>query len=72
MRLHTYSNWKWPNIPGFQEYKGKLVHSANWDESLEFTNKKVAVIGVGSSAIQIIPKLAKGQSSLIILYSILT
>jgi cation diffusion facilitator CzcD-associated flavoprotein CzcO len=38
-----------------------LVHSANWDESIDFANKKVAVIGVGSSAIQIIPKLANGE-----------
>ncbi|RFU28489.1 hypothetical protein B7463_g7837, partial [Scytalidium lignicola] len=58
------NNWKWPNVEGLGEFKGRLVHSANWDESIDFTGKKVAVIGVGSSAIQIIPKLAKVASHL--------
>lgn len=53
------SNWKWPNIEGIQDYKGKLVHSARWDEEYDFTDKRVAVIGIGSSGIQIAPKLAK-------------
>ena len=46
---------------GLQHFKGKLVHSANWDDSIDFTGKKIAVIGGGSSAIQIIPKFAKGR-----------
>ncbi|CAI7650847.1 unnamed protein product [Penicillium glandicola] len=51
------NNWKWPNIPGLQEFKGKLMHSASWDNSCDYKGKRVAVIGNGSSGIQIVPAL---------------
>lgn len=54
----AFSNWKWPDIDGLHSFNGQLVHSANWPESCDFKNKKVAVIGIGSSGIQIVPKLA--------------
>lgn len=31
------NNWKWPNIPGLHDFKGKLLHSATWDEDYEYT-----------------------------------
>ena len=33
------NDWKWPSIPGLQEFKGALLHSANWDESFDWTVK---------------------------------
>ena len=51
------NKWKWPNIEGFKDYKGTIVHSASWDESLDWAGKRVGVIGNGSSAIQIVPKI---------------
>lgn len=51
------NNWKWPTIPGLQDFKGLLTHSANWDQEQDFTNKSIAVIGAGSSGIQIVPAL---------------
>lgn len=51
------NNWKWPDIPGRDQFKGHMVHSANWDENYNYKGKKVAVIGAGSSAIQIVPAL---------------
>ncbi|CAI6016935.1 unnamed protein product [Clonostachys chloroleuca] len=51
------NSWKYPDIPGLKQYQGKLMHSAAWDESYDLTGKKVAVIGGGSSAIQIIPSI---------------
>lgn len=33
------------------------MHSAHWDDLYDFTNKKIAVIGAGSSAVQIVPSL---------------
>ncbi|KAL4806510.1 hypothetical protein BDV18DRAFT_159682 [Aspergillus unguis] len=53
------NNWKWPTIDGLNTFQGKLLHSAAWDQTYDFTNKKVAVIGIGSSGIQIVPELAK-------------
>jgi len=60
--LIATSKWKWPEIPGLESFKGHLVHSARWDDSYSFTNKIVAVIGSGSSAIQIVPKVQPGMS----------
>ncbi|KAL3488334.1 hypothetical protein BJX62DRAFT_253348 [Aspergillus germanicus] len=58
------NNWKWPSIEGLHSFQGKLIHSARWDEDYDFTNKKVATIGIGSSGIQIVPQLAKHVSSM--------
>ncbi|KAF8853883.1 FAD/NAD(P)-binding domain-containing protein [Acephala macrosclerotiorum] len=57
------NKWKWPKIKGLHDFKGKLVHSANWDNSYDWEGKKVAVIGNGSSGLQIVtemqPKVSK-------------
>lgn len=53
------NKWDWPDIPGLQEFEGQKVHSAQWDWSYDFSRKHIAVIGSGSSAIQILPSLAK-------------
>ena len=49
--------WKWPEIEGLHTFKGKLLHSANWDPDYDATHEKIAVIGGGSSGIQIVPAL---------------
>ncbi|KAJ9614291.1 hypothetical protein H2200_002427 [Cladophialophora chaetospira] len=51
------NSWKYPDIPGLETFKGKLMHSAQWDESYDLTGKRVAVIGGGSSAVQLIPSI---------------
>jgi cation diffusion facilitator CzcD-associated flavoprotein CzcO len=51
-----------PNIPainGLDDFVGLAFHSAQWDPSIDLTNKKVVVIGSAASAIQIVPELAK-------------
>lgn len=48
------NNWKWPDIPGLDSFKGKLMHSAHYEEGYDLTNKRVAVIGAGSSGVQIV------------------
>ncbi|EXJ53853.1 hypothetical protein A1O7_09189 [Cladophialophora yegresii CBS 114405] len=53
------NTWNWPSIPGLQTFQGKKVHSASWDHDYDYSNKTVAVIGNGSSGIQILPQLAK-------------
>ncbi|MES3041410.1 MAG: NAD(P)/FAD-dependent oxidoreductase [Pseudomonadota bacterium] len=48
-----------PKIPGIDTFEGKRIHSARWDHSYDLKGKRVAVIGTGASAIQIIPELVK-------------
>lgn len=55
--LTIISAWDYPNIKGLKNFKGKLCHSADYDESTELEGKKVAVIGIGSSGVQIIPNI---------------
>lgn len=57
------SNASFPNMPGIEKYQGHKIHSAKWDHNYDFTGKKVAVIGTGASAIQIIPELVKRAES---------
>lgn len=47
----------WPDIPGLQSFEGTLFHSARWDHSKDFAGRRVAVIGTGASAIQIVPAI---------------
>ena len=37
----------WPSIPGLDDFTGKLMHSARWDWTYDFTGKRVAIIGNG-------------------------
>jgi cation diffusion facilitator CzcD-associated flavoprotein CzcO len=41
------NSWRWPAIPGLQSYRGKLVHSAAWDQDLVLAGKVVGLIGNG-------------------------
>ncbi|KAH8552901.1 putative flavin-binding monooxygenase-like protein [Umbelopsis sp. PMI_123] len=56
-----------PHFPElYESFKGKIVHTAKWNMSLEeFTGKRVAVVGSGSSGIQVIPKIAPYAKTLI-------
>lgn len=59
------NKWKWPDINGLTSFKGKLLHSAAWDDTLDRAGKRVAVLGNGSSAIQIIPQAQKTASQIV-------
>ena len=48
-----------PDIEGIDSFAGKVMHSARWDNDYDFTGKRVAIIGTGASAIQIVPELAQ-------------
>ena len=47
-----------PEIPGMERFAGRLFHSADWPEDLDVTGKRVAVVGAGASAMQIVPAVA--------------
>jgi cation diffusion facilitator CzcD-associated flavoprotein CzcO len=57
------SNASLPAMRGIETYGGIKIHSAKWDHSIDLSGKKVAVIGTGSSAVQIIPELVKDAAS---------
>jgi len=52
-----------PAIEGIERFAGKRIHSARWDHAYDFAGKRVAVIGTGASAVQIVPELVKVAGS---------
>jgi cation diffusion facilitator CzcD-associated flavoprotein CzcO len=48
---------KVPDIPGLDRFTGPVVHSARWPTDLDLTGNRVAVIGTGASAIQLVPAI---------------
>lgn len=56
-----------PDFPGKDTFKGASFHSNDWDHSVDYANKRVAIIGSGASAAQIIPAIAPQVSHLHIL-----
>jgi len=53
-----------PDFEGLDEFTGAAFHSAEWDHSVDLTGKRVAVIGTGASAIQIVPEIVKDVAEL--------
>lgn len=47
-----------PAFAGIEDFKGMYFHSARWQKNIDLKDKKVAIIGTGASAIQIIPSIA--------------
>jgi cation diffusion facilitator CzcD-associated flavoprotein CzcO len=57
-----YYSYTKPHMPYFknqENFKGQIVHPQFWDESLDYKNKKIAVIGSGATAITIVPAIAE-------------
>ncbi|WP_051532221.1 flavin-containing monooxygenase [Brackiella oedipodis] len=55
-----------PDIPGIDTFKGKIMHTAKWDNSVDLSGKRVACIGTGASAVQMAPQVAKIAKELIV------
>jgi cation diffusion facilitator CzcD-associated flavoprotein CzcO len=54
------NNYTLPNIPGVNEFKGEAFHTARWPrEQVDFSNKRIGIIGTGATAIQAIQEIAK-------------
>ena len=65
MATGTLSSIKQPNFDGLQNFKGDWYVTGEWPhEKLDFTSKKVAIIGTGSSAVQSIPVIAEEAKNL--------
>ena len=54
----VFSQPQLPDIPGIDTFAGPTMHSARWDHAIDLRGKRVAVIGTGASAIQLIPAIA--------------
>ncbi|HVM39663.1 MAG TPA: NAD(P)/FAD-dependent oxidoreductase, partial [Acidimicrobiia bacterium] len=55
-----------PDIAGRDRFAGPAFHSAEWDDTVDLAGKRVAVIGTGASAFQLIPEVADQASELLV------
>ncbi len=46
-----------PRLPGLEAFQGKTFHSARWDHNYDLTDRRVAVVGTGASAVQFVPEI---------------
>lgn len=57
---------KVPSLPGLEEFRGEVFHTARWPEDLDLGGKRVAVVGSGASAMQTVPAIVGQVASLTI------
>lgn len=57
---------KFPDLPGRDRFRGASFHSARWPDGVDLQGKRVAVIGNGASAVQIVPEVAKVAARLVV------
>ena len=48
-----------PDIPGLETFPGPIFHSSRWDHTADLTGARVAIVGTGASAVQLVPELAR-------------
>lgn len=48
-----------PDIPGLQSFSGDVVHTARWDDSVQTRGKRIAVLGTGSTGVQVVSALQR-------------
>jgi cation diffusion facilitator CzcD-associated flavoprotein CzcO len=55
---------KIPDIPGIENFDGRVIHTTEWQDDYDPTGKRIAVIGTGATAVQLIPELARSAADL--------
>ena len=56
---YSYEEGHRPSFDGEQDFAGEIIHPQDWPEDLEYSGKKVAVIGSGATAVTLVPNLAE-------------
>tara|TARA_B100001093_G_scaffold418727_1_gene410059 strand:+ start:1568 stop:3019 length:1452 start_codon:yes stop_codon:yes gene_type:complete len=65
-----YYSYTKPHMPQFrnqENFQGQIIHPQFWDESLDYENKKIVVIGSGATAVTIVPAIAKKADHVVML-----
>lgn len=56
----------WPSIPGLADFAGDLVHTGDWPARLDLAGKRVGLIGLGSSGLQLLPEIAEQCAEVVV------
>ncbi len=52
-----------PELPGIETFAGDMMHTARWRDDVDLAGKRIAVVGTGASAVQLVPELARVAAS---------
>jgi cation diffusion facilitator CzcD-associated flavoprotein CzcO len=64
---YDYDEGYIPDFPGIEQFSGTVVHPQHWPEDLDYSGKKIVVIGSGATAITLVPALAERAAKVIML-----
>lgn len=53
-----------PDIPGIDDFAGRVIHSMDWDDDYRPAGERIGLIGTGATAVQLIPELTKTAAEL--------
>ena len=56
---YEYEQGYTPVWPGFDEYRGTIIHPQKWPDDLDYTDKNILVIGSGATAVTLVPAMAE-------------
>src|SRR5262249_53328676 len=56
---YRYDRGYIPEFPGLDRFRGTVVHPHNWSDAVDYSGKRIVVIGSGATAVTLIPELAK-------------
>ncbi len=59
---YDYAEGYMPGWPGMHRYEGRIVHPQSWPEDLDYDDKRIVVIGSGSTAVTLVPALARSAA----------
>lgn len=55
-----------PDLPGLESFDGPIFHSARWDHTVPLAGSRVAVVGTGASAVQLVPELVRRGAEVVL------
>ncbi|MET0467621.1 MAG: NAD(P)/FAD-dependent oxidoreductase [Aeromicrobium sp.] len=55
-----------PHAEGWESFAGPVLHAGSWDASVDLAGRRVAVVGTGASAVQLVPRLAEVARELVV------
>ncbi len=64
---YRYDEGFTPEFPGRDRFQGQIIHPQQWPEDLDYTGKRVVVIGSGATAITLVPAMAEKTASITML-----
>ncbi len=56
---YSYDSGFAPDFPGAEQFQGPIIHPQKWPETLDYTGKRIVIIGSGATAVTLVPALAE-------------